>query len=171
MSGPRDDEPPTERIGGDPPTRPMPRREHPAPSPEPPPPGHDRPLGTHSGLTVLLAAATGFLAGVVLLVAVGATGSETRTETEVAVRTVTVAPGPTTTPGTVIVTTQVPALVGERLDTARERLERARFDVDVVGGGLLGVIVEENWEVVAQDPPAGTELEQGSTVEVRIERR
>ncbi|WP_372788718.1 PASTA domain-containing protein [Paraconexibacter sp.] len=118
---------------------------------------------------VLLAVASGFLAGV-LLVAIlgGAKGRETETVT--VARTVTV-PAATTNPGTVIVTTAVPDLVGERLNVAKERVDRAGFDLDVVGGGLLGVIVESNWEVTSQDPAPGGQLEQGSTVEVRIARR
>lgn len=122
--------------------------------------------GRFSTLGVALAAASGFLAGA-LLVAVlgGATGAtETTTITET-VRTA------ATNDGTVIVTTAVPDVVGERLNTARERVERSGFDLDVVGGGLLGVIVEGNWEVVGQDPPAGQQREQGSTVEVEIARR
>lgn len=118
---------------------------------------------------VLLAVASGFLAGV-LLVAIlgGAKGRETETVT--VARTVTV-PAATSNPGTVIVTTAVPDLVGERLNVAKERVDRAGFDLDVVGGGLLGVIVESNWEVTSQDPAPGGQLEQGSTVEVRIARR
>lgn len=119
-----------------------------------------------SALGVALAAASGFLAGVLLIVALGGAKGATRTTT--ITRTVPVA---TTNGGTVIVTTAVPELVGERLSTARDRVERAGFDLDVVGGGLLGVIVESNWEVVDQDPSAGRQREQGSTVEVEIERR
>ena len=54
---------------------------------------------------------------------------------------------------------------------ARDRLDRAGFDADVDGGGLLGVIRESNWEVVLQDPGPGVALEQGSSVRLRIERR
>jgi len=119
-----------------------------------------------STLGVVLAAASGFLAGVLLIAALGGAKGATRTTT--ITRTV---PVPATNGGTVIVTTAVPALVGERLTTARDRVERAGFDLDVVGGGLLGVVVESNWEVVGQAPPAGEQREQGSTVQVEIERR
>lgn len=119
-----------------------------------------------STLGVVLAAASGFLAGVLLVAALGGAQGTTRTTT--ITKTVRTA---ATNGGTVIVTTAVPDLVGERLTTARERVERSGFDLDVVGGGLLGVIVESNWEVVAQAPPAGQQREQGSTVQVEIERR
>lgn len=119
-----------------------------------------------SALGVVLAAASGFLAGVLLVAALG--GAKGTTETTTITKTVRTA---ATNDGTVIVTTAVPDVVGERLNTARERVERSGFDLDVVGGGLLGVIVEGNWEVVGQDPPAGEQREQGSTVQVEIERR
>jgi hypothetical protein len=114
-----------------------------------------------------LAGACGLLLGVI--VALALSGGPDR---DAPARTVTVAvPATRTTGGTVIVTTRVPALVGERLDTAKARLARARFDADVDGGGLLGILRESNWEVVEQRPPAGTILEQGSTVRVRVDRR
>ncbi len=116
-------------------------------------------------LTVALAAACGLLLGVVLVLGLGG-GSDP----DAPARTVTVA-ATRTTGGTVVVTTRVPALVGERLNVAKERLERARFDADVEGGGVFGVLRESNWEVVEQSPPAGRMLEQGSSVRVRIQRR
>jgi hypothetical protein len=112
-----------------------------------------------------LAAACGLLLGVLATLALGG-----GPDADAPARTITVA-ATRTTGGTVIVTKRVPALVGERLDTAKERLARARFDADVDGGGLFGVLDESNWEVVEQRPPAGTMLEQGSTVRVRIDRR
>jgi hypothetical protein len=62
-------------------------------------------------------------------------------------------------------------VVGERLDVALDRISRAGFDADVDGGGVLGILVEDNWEVVAQDPAPGRFLEQGSSVRVAVERR
>jgi beta-lactam-binding protein with PASTA domain len=117
---------------------------------------------------VALVGASCFLAGVLLVVAIGAGTGETRTVTRA--RTVTV-PATTTHGGTVVVTTAVPAVVGERLDVARERLERAGFDPDVEGGGVFGIVVESNWEVVAQDPGPGVRLERGSSVHIRVEKR
>lgn len=111
-----------------------------------------------------LAAAAGFLAGVILVLALGG-GTTTRT------RTVT-APASATHGGTVIVSTAVPQLVGQPLDVARGRLERSKFALAVDhGGGIFGVVVEHNWQVTAQRPDAGTQLEQGSTVHVDIDRR
>ncbi|UTI62735.1 PASTA domain-containing protein [Paraconexibacter antarcticus] len=121
-----------------------------------------------SRLTVALAAAAGFLAGVLLVAALGGSSTVTKESRVTVTRQV-----PATIPAgaTVITVTRVPALVGERLDTAKDRLGEAKFDVDVNGGGLFGVLKDSNWEVVAQSPAAGTSLRQGSTVHVDIERR
>lgn len=114
-----------------------------------------------------LAAACGFLAGVVLVIVLG--GTPATTDTETVTRTVSAA---ITNGGTVIVTTAVPDVTGQPLDVAKKRLERARFEADVVeGGGAFGVLVEDNWRVTAQEPGAGAQLEQGSTVRLTIERR
>jgi len=111
-----------------------------------------------------LAAAGGFLVGVLLVLALGG-GTTTKTKT------VTASPSQTHG-GTVVVTTTVPELVGQSLDVARQRVERAKFDLVIDhGGGLFGVLVEHNWQVSSQTPVAGTKLEQGSTVHVDIERR
>jgi PASTA domain len=111
-----------------------------------------------------LGAAAAFLIGVLLVVALGG-GRHTVTRT----KTVTV-PATITGGGTVIVSTRVPALVGQRLDIAKTRLKRARFDVAVRGGGILGILRDHNWVVVSQDPAAGTLLEVGSTVHVDVSR-
>jgi PASTA domain len=109
-----------------------------------------------------LAAAAGFLVGVVLVLALGS-GGDTKTKTVTA---------SVTNGGTVITTTTVPQLVGQPLDVARRRIERAKFDLAIdQGGGVFGVVVESNWQVTKQDPPAGTRLEQGSTVHVDINRQ
>lgn len=103
------------------------------------------------------------------MVALGGAGTDTRTVTQA--RTVTVTSPTITNGGTVIVTTAVPQLVGERLDVARDRLKRAGFDPDVEGGGVLGIINDSNWQVVTQNPGPGVMLEQGSSVEIRVEKR
>lgn len=121
-----------------------------------------------SRTSLALGAACGFLAGVLAVVALGGSGGDT--ETVVRNRTVTVAAA-VTTGGTVIVQTAVPALVGERLDVAQDRLRRAGFDPDVEGGGTFGIVVDSNWEVVSQDPGPGVMLEQGSSVHIRVEKR
>jgi beta-lactam-binding protein with PASTA domain len=118
-------------------------------------------------IRVALGAASGFLVGVLLVVAIDSGERETRTVG----RTVTVISPTLTNGGTVIVKTAVPDLVGERLDVAEERLNRAGFDPDVEGGGLFGIVEEANWEVVEQEPRAGVQLEQGSTVHILVEKR
>lgn len=118
---------------------------------------------------VALGAASGFLAGVLAVVAFGGADAETTTVTRD--RTVTVTSPTITNGGTVIVETAVPALVGERLDVAKDRLDRAGFDPDVEGGGVLGIVKDSNWQVVTQDPGPGVMLEQGSSVQIRVERR
>lgn len=118
-------------------------------------------------LKVAIGAAAGFLAGVLLVAALGgAKPARTATVTVTTPAASGQRPG-----GTVITKVRVPELVGQRLDVALDRLTRSGFDPDVEGGGLLGVVVEANWEVVAQDPAPGGFLEQGSTVRVEIERR
>lgn len=51
----------------------------------------------------------------------------------------------------------MPDVVGNRLDVAQNDIERAGFggDVEVVGGGLFGVIDESNWIVCEQSPAPG----------------
>ena len=116
---------------------------------------------------IALGLACGFLAGVLLVVAIGGGKGDTKT----VARTITVVSPTLTNGGTVIVKAPVPPLVGERLDTAKDRIRRAGFDADVEGGGLFGIIDESNWEVVTQDPGPGVMLEQGSSVHVRVEKR
>ncbi|MDQ3409512.1 MAG: PASTA domain-containing protein [Actinomycetota bacterium] len=119
-----------------------------------------------------LIAACGFLAGALLALGAGALDGGADQPQRAATRTVTVTvPVTRTTGSTTIETTAVPDLVGQPLDTARERLERASFEADIDGGGLFGVIDDDNWEVVAQRPDAGEQLELGSSVQVVITRR
>ena len=115
------------------------------------------PLGLAVGV------AGGFLCGVLLVAILG--GAKPVIEK----RTITV-PATRTSGGTVIVSTRVPAVAGQRLDVALDRLERSRFTADVEGGGLFGVLEEHNWEVVEQSPRPGTMLEQGSQVTLRVQR-
>jgi beta-lactam-binding protein with PASTA domain len=124
-----------------------------------------------SRAAVALAAGCGFLAGVLLVVALGAPGGETHTITRGAVRTVTVVAPTITNGGTVIVQTAVPDVVGQRLDVAKDRLHRAGFDPDVSGGGIFGIVVDSNWDVVTQDPGPGVMLERGSSVHIGVEKR
>lgn len=115
-------------------------------------------------LTYALTAAAGFLAGIVLVAALGGPASKVRTVT---------APAPgatTTTGGRIVASTTVPDVIGDRLDIAKQRVRRAGFVAHQSGGGLLGVIRDHDWQVVAVDPTAGTSLQLGSTVTLDIER-
>lgn len=50
----------------------------------------------------------------------------------------------------------MPDVVGQRLDVALSNIEQAGFrkDPEVLGGGLLGIVDESNWEVCEQTPEA-----------------
>jgi hypothetical protein len=62
---------------------------------------------------------------------------------------------------------RVPDVEGERLDVAQEVLDDAGVGYEVIGGGVLGVIVRSNWEVCRQHPDAGVEAE---TVDLVVAR-
>jgi hypothetical protein len=121
-----------------------------------------------SWTTVALGIASGFLVGVLFVVALGIGQAQ-----EPPARTVTVPSRAPTLTGdeTVVTKTAVPDVVGERLDVARDRVERAGFMVEEEDGGLFGSIVDSNWEVVEQDPAPDTALERGSTVHLELDRR
>ena len=56
----------------------------------------------------------------------------------------------------------MPVVVGKRLDVAKSDLVSAGVDADdveVVGGGALGVVDESNWTVCEQRPIAGVEAQ------------
>ena len=114
-------------------------------------------------VALALAGAAGVICGLVVALGLGAGRSTTRTTTVTA--------GSRPPDGTLVAKTAVPAVIGERLDIAKDRVRRAGFVVKVEGGGVLGVIRERNWEVTSQDPVAGQVLQTGSTVRLRIERR
>jgi serine/threonine-protein kinase len=59
----------------------------------------------------------------------------------------------------------VPLVIGDRLDEARERLERRGLGVDVERSFPFG---RENPRVVNQDPSPGTTVEEGSTVTLTV---
>lgn len=52
----------------------------------------------------------------------------------------------------------MPDVVGKTLDVAKSDIERAGYtkSVEVLGGGMFGVIDESNWEVCEQLPAAGS---------------
>jgi len=64
----------------------------------------------------------------------------------------------------------VPNVVGVRYDRAKAAVHRAGYSDLREGGGLLGVIDDSNWKVVAESPPAGAPLPRGAAVRLSIER-
>jgi PASTA domain-containing protein len=107
-------------------------------------------------LGLALAAAGGFLVGVLLIAILGGAQPVYKE------RTISVARKPQGV--------AVPALSGVRLDRALDRLESAGLKGEVRGGGLFGVLDEGNWTVVDQDPSPGARLRQGDTVHLDIDR-
>jgi hypothetical protein len=129
-----------------------------------------RNLGAPSWPAVVLGVACGVLLGALVALAFAGGDPPLRADTVTISRTVTVAAPATTNPGTVVTRTLVPDVVGQRLDVAKRQLQARRFEVDVDGGGILGVIRERNWHVTEQHPAAGVYLEQGSSVRIRVEK-
>jgi hypothetical protein len=113
----------------------------------------ERRFGT---LGMALAAAGGFLAGVLLIAILGGAQPVYKERTLTVSRP---AQG-----------SAVPTLVGQRLDVALDRLESAGFKGEVQGGGLFGVLDEGSWKVVDQDPSPGARLSQGDTVHLDVDR-
>jgi hypothetical protein len=107
-------------------------------------------------LGLAIAAAGGFLAGILLVAILGGAQPVYKE------RTISVAAQPRGT--------AVPALVGQRLDTALDHLETAGLKAKVDGGGLFGIVDESNWRVAEQDPSPGARLRQGDTVTLQVER-
>jgi hypothetical protein len=62
----------------------------------------------------------------------------------------------------------VPDVVGERLDVARSDADAAGYDVEVLGGGVFGVVVEANWSVCEQRPDPGAP--EGDSVTLIVDR-
>ena len=107
-------------------------------------------------LGLALAGAGGFLAGILLIAILGGAQPVYKE------RTIRVARPPQGT--------AVPALVGQRLDRALDRLEGIGLKADVQGGGLFGVLDESGWTVVEQNPSPGARLRQGDTVTLHVDR-
>jgi hypothetical protein len=107
-------------------------------------------------LGLAIAGAGGFLAGILLVAILGGAQPVYKE------RTISVAAQPQGT--------AVPALVGQRLDDALDRLETAGLKAKVDGGGLFGIVEEGNWRVTEQDPSEGARLHQGDTVTLHVER-
>jgi PASTA domain len=107
-------------------------------------------------LGLALAAAGGFLAGVLLIAILGGAQPVYKE------RTVTVASRP--------LGTAVPKLVGRHLDDALDRLQSVGLKGDPQCGGLFGCLDESGWVVVSQDPSAGSRLSRGDTVRLDVQR-
>jgi hypothetical protein len=121
--------------------------------------------------TVILGVACGVLLGMLVAILLdGQTAPASAPPRTVAVTKTVTAPATTTTPGTVIVRTLVPDLMGQPLDTAKERLAVRKFEADVDGVGFLGSLWEDDYRVVEQSPAPGTYLEQGSSVRLTVEK-
>jgi hypothetical protein len=106
-------------------------------------------------LGLALAGAGGFLAGVLLVAILGGAQPVYKERTLTVSRP---AQG-----------TAVPALVGQRLDVALDRLKSAGLKGDVSGGGLFGILDESDWRVVDQDPSPGARLHQGDSVRLDVD--
>jgi hypothetical protein len=66
---------------------------------------------------------------------------------------------------------EMPDVENRRLDIALSDIERAGFsqdDVEVVGGGMFGVVDESNWQVCVQEPAAGESI--GSAPRLTVDR-
>jgi hypothetical protein len=65
----------------------------------------------------------------------------------------------------------MPDVVGKRLDVAISDVKRAGIDdeVDVVGGGMFGVLDKSNWTVCSQDPASGVPISK-SPPRVTVDR-
>jgi beta-lactam-binding protein with PASTA domain len=116
-------------------------------------------------MRLALALAAGLFCGVLLVAILG--GAKPARTATVTVTT----PGPAATTPPRPVGTAVPELRGRALDDASDELTGLGLRPEVDGGGLFGVVVEANWDVVDQDPAPGARVAQGSTVRLAIERR
>jgi PASTA domain len=127
-------------------------------------------------LGAVLAAASGFLLGVVLLVALGGvvhdhtkTVVDTVTHTRVHVHVHTTVETQTVTVKTDPNLVTVPDLVGDALDDAQQQLSDLDLAEDDNGGGVFGVIDPSNWQVVDTHPKPGAHVHRGSVVELDVE--
>lgn len=62
----------------------------------------------------------------------------------------------------------MPNVAGKKLDVALGDIERAGFDdkVDVVGGGVFGIVDKSNWEVCKQTPGPGKPMAEKPRLQV-----
>jgi len=64
----------------------------------------------------------------------------------------------------------VPSLVGQPLDVAEQHLDDLGLQASEEGGGIFGVLVPSDWIVCETSPQAGSAVDPGSTVRLRIDR-
>jgi serine/threonine protein kinase len=64
----------------------------------------------------------------------------------------------------------VPALAGQPLDVAEQRLDDLGLRSSEDGGGIFGVLVPSDWNVCETSPAAGSVVRRGSTVRLLIDR-
>jgi hypothetical protein len=117
--------------------------------------------------TVILGVACGVLFGALLAIVVNGSDAPAASPPQTVTIAKTVTAPPVTTPGTVIVRTLVPDLVGTSLDVAKQRLAARKFEADVDGGGVFKEMFS-HLHVVKQAPAPGTYLEQGSAVRITV---
>lgn len=67
-------------------------------------------------------------------------------------------------------TVEIPGLEGERLDLAEQDLSGLGLRSRTVGGGVLGILVDANWEVCETDPGGGEKVRPGATVKLLVDR-
>jgi hypothetical protein len=62
----------------------------------------------------------------------------------------------------------MPNVVGKKLDVAKSDVKRAGIaeEVEVLGGGVLGIVVESNWTVCSQEPAGGTSITKSPRLSV-----
>ena len=62
----------------------------------------------------------------------------------------------------------MPDVTGKKLDVALSEIESAGFsdDVDISGGGILGIVIKSNWQVCEQSPAAGESLKDAPRLTV-----
>jgi hypothetical protein len=67
-------------------------------------------------------------------------------------------------------TVEVPDLEGEPLDLAEQDLSGLGLRSQTVGGGVLGILIDANWEVCETDPGGGEMVRPGATVKLLVDR-
>ena len=67
-------------------------------------------------------------------------------------------------------TVELPGLEGERLDLAERELSGLGLRPRTLGGGVLGILVDENWEVCETNPVGGEGVRPGAIVELLVDR-